>query len=83
MSDNTAAETKSLFENYKKAEKAYEDARAHLEVLQKAKSDAVKAILDAAGSGPFKFEGRQLTVSHKGDSYFFKGKKEAKVVEVD
>lgn len=36
------------------------------------RSEAVKAILDAYGAGPFSLEGNLITVSHHKDTYFFK-----------
>ncbi len=75
-------DTKALFETYEQAEREYEEARTRLEVLQKLKSEAVRAVQQHLGNGPFQFKGRLLTISHKGDSYFFKGKEIKVKVEV-
>lgn len=57
-----AGEKKALFETYSKADGEHAAAKAAMEKANEKRSNAVKAISDALGIGPFNFKGRILTV---------------------
>jgi hypothetical protein len=79
----SAAETKALFEavdtcsdEVAQLEKLLEEARAK-------KSDAIKNIAVQLGSnGPFEWKGRELTITKRGDTYYFRGESEKKVTKI-
>lgn len=55
---------------------AYDDAVAALEKqiedIKKEKSVAVEAVKEACGKGPFSFRGREITISSREGTHFFK-----------
>ena len=80
----TKAQKMELFTAYKKAEDALTAHTKQHETLVKNRSDAIRAIADKTGSsGPFLFGGRHLTISSRGDTYFFKGPKSVEVEKID
>lgn len=75
------AEKRALFDSYSKADAAWEKAKAHVEELAAQRSNAVKAIHEALGSGPFLYQGEQLRLVVRGDTYFFRGRTDKNQVE--
>jgi len=79
----TKAQKLELFATYKKAEDALTANEKQREALVKARSNAVQEIEAKLGSGPFLFGGRHMTISSRGDNYFFKGPKQVEVEKID
>lgn len=57
-------------------------AKESLANLVAKRSEAVKAILEAYGSGPFSLNGNLITISHHKDTYFFKRPGKNEIEEV-
>lgn len=69
------AEKKKLFEEYESHSMSLEEAKSLCEEASVAMSNAVKAIFTKAGHhGPFTFKGRKLTISKRGEHYYFRTK---------
>jgi hypothetical protein len=69
------AEVKALFEAYEKASSECDVAEKALEDLKAKKALTVQAISEGTGShGPFSWKGQELTISKRGDSWYFRGK---------
>lgn len=76
-------DAKALFQAYQAAQDAVDAARAALETATVARSNAVLAIKEALGTGPFQWKNATVTVSSRGTkasdgsvastNYFFKG----------
>lgn len=59
-------ETKELVANFKRAHAAEQDAKSKVNAAVEARSDAVQAIKEALGTGPFQIEGLGLvTIRHR------------------
>lgn len=59
------------YENTCEEEKQLDDMMA---AIRRKKSDAVKAIEDLIGKGPFEYKGEELVITKRGDTYYFRGK---------
>ena len=79
----TKEQKKALFDNAFAFDDAVEKLNEQIESIKKEKSVAVKAVLDACGKGPFQFRGREITISSREGTYFFKdyGKRELESVD--
>ena len=77
------AALKALFAAYDKADEAVEKLKADVEKAVSVRSVACKAIHDAAGKGPFGFKGDTVKIVARGDTFFFRGKNNKEVVEID
>lgn len=74
----TAQEKKILFAAADKADKEVDDTEVLLEELREHRSDAIKAIHDAMGKGPFDYKGRTLSIAVRTPeggkaNYFWRG----------
>jgi flagellar biosynthesis GTPase FlhF len=80
----TPKEEEALFNTYEKAFQKSTAAEAAHKAARLAMSNAVKAIKDAMGSGPFDWMGRMLTVSKapKGEGFYFRGEKTREVKKI-
>ena len=75
--------TKELFQAYSEADLVVEEAKDKLEAALKVRSDKVKDILDTTGSkGPFVWRGDTLKIWVRGETHFFRGKKDTTVITV-
>lgn len=74
---------KALFVEYDKLDTEHQKALAAAEAIKAKKSTAVKAIFDAAGKGPFGFNGDELTVTKRDDTFFFRGKRTRETLSID
>jgi hypothetical protein len=72
-----------LFKAYARADEAVAEAKKGVDTAIAARSDAVKAISDYAGKGPFGHGGDVLKVVSRGDLYYFRGRAEQEVTQID
>jgi ABC-type nitrate/sulfonate/bicarbonate transport system substrate-binding protein len=80
----TKEQLKALFAAYEKVDAEYEKTAAELAKIKERKSVATKAILDAAGKGPYSYKGDELTISQREDTFFFRGKKkDRETIQID
>lgn len=77
------AALKALFAAYDKADERVEALKAEGEKAVEIRSKACKAIHDAAGKGPFGFKGDTVKIVARGDTFFFRGKSNKDVLEID
>jgi len=76
MSDElTADQKRALFE-------AYEKQRAKVIAASSALDVAVKSIADQIGTGPFRWQGVELTIAKRGDRLMMKTKGDNAVEEI-
>lgn len=73
---------RALFKAYEDAAGAKAKAEKTLQEASKKQTEAVKAIFEKCGKGPFKWKGKVITVVKKGDTYFFRGPKEREAEEI-
>ena len=76
------SEKKQLFDAADKAGKVEADAERVLKDAQAKKSVAIKKIYDALGKGPFKWKDEVLTITKRGETYFFRGRTQTDVDEI-
>ncbi len=69
----TQAEEKRLVQGVDAAERDVKAAQDLVTAAERKLSDAIKAISDKLGSGPFIIKGRRVTISSRNDTFFFKG----------
>jgi hypothetical protein len=68
---------KALFVAYEEMATKVERLDAELKDARKVLGDHIKGICEKLGSnGPFTYKGKSLMASHKGDTWFFKSRKE-------
>ena len=70
------ADEKRLVRDVELAEKGVEAAKGLVTEAEQKLSEAIKAISDTLGSGPFEIKGRRVTISSRNDTYFFKGERQ-------
>ena len=75
-------EKKNLFDAADKAGKEEAQAERVLKDAQTKKSVAIKKIYDALGKGPFKWKGEVLTITKRGETYFFRGRTQTDVEDI-
>ncbi len=75
-------ELKSLFSNYKKLSSERDQILFKVNEATRALSDAVKAIAEKFGKGPYEFEGQTIIIVKRGETWFFKGRNQ-KSIRVD
>jgi len=77
-------EQKALFADYEEMASKIEKLDADLKETRAKQSAHIKHICEKLGSnGPFGYKGKQLMVSHKGDTWFFKSRSEDGVMQID
>jgi hypothetical protein len=77
---------KKLMGKYEAADGVLTEARTAVDEAMAARSEVVKKVAEAiAPKTKFRYQGRELLISHRGDSWFFRGPKkdEPGLVEVD
>lgn len=79
----TKTQKKALFDAADKAGKKEADAERVLKAAQAEKSAAIKKIYDALGKGPFKWKDEVLTITKRGETYFFRGRMQTDVEDID
>jgi hypothetical protein len=72
-----------LFKAYARADEAVAEAKKGVDTAIAARSDAVRAIADYAGKGPFGHGGDVLKVVSRGELYYFRGRAEQEVTQID
>ena len=79
----SAAEKKALFDRAFAYDDAVAQLEAQIENIKKEKSVAVKAVQDACGKGPFQYRGREITISSREGTHFFKdyGKRDLETID--
>lgn len=73
---------KQLFDAADKAGKEEADAERVLKAAQAKKSGVIKKIYEALGKGPFKWKGEVLTITKRGETYFFRGRTQTDVEDI-
>jgi len=53
-----------------------------LEQTRRRRNEAVKVIYERCGKGPFRYQGRLISVVRKGNAYFFRGPKDREAEEI-
>lgn len=81
--DKPKVNVREMFEAYDQANDECEVAEMEFQEKQAAKYAAIKRIADSVGRGPFEWNGKKLTIMHRGDTYFFKGEVPAKVMKIE
>lgn len=71
-----------LFSAYDAADKEYDELKSKIDAAAQKKSDAVKAICEQVGHGPFKYKGRELRMGRRGDTFFFKSPSTSETEEI-
>jgi nucleoid-associated protein YgaU len=79
--DEKAAEIKlskeekaKLFEAYEKHDAEVKAAEAKVNTATAKRSEVVKLISEKVGKGPFKWKGEELSISKRGEKFFFRGR---------
>ena len=67
-------EKTKLFEAYEKHDAEVKAAEAKVKTATDKRSEVVKQISDKVGKGPFKWKGEELSVSKRGEKFFFRGR---------
>lgn len=73
---------KKLFADYAKVHVEYEKMLAAAEVAKGKVSEVVAKIHAEGGTGPYNYKGDQLTISKRGETYFFRGRGKTDSIEV-
>jgi hypothetical protein len=75
---------KSFVEIWINAQKEMEACDVRKQEMYNVSSEAVKTIYGLLKTnGPFRFNGEELTISHKGDKWFFKANRKTVVSDLD
>jgi hypothetical protein len=75
-------EKKRLFDAYEKFDAQVVALDKQKEALLAQRSEAVKAIHDSLGKGPFSWKGNVLTIVARKDNFFFRGKGDNEVEKI-
>ena len=73
---------KASFSAISKLGKESAEVKAKLESIERKRSDEIKKVYESKGKGPYRVDGRQLLIVHRGDTYFFRGEKTVDAIEV-
>ena len=65
-------EKRALFDKAFEYDNAVAALEKQIEDIKKEKSVAVEAVKEACGKGPFQYNGREITISSREGTYFFK-----------
>lgn len=63
-----------LFEQYEKHDADVKAAEAKVNAATVKRSEIVKQISEKVGKGPFKWKGEELSISKRGEKFFFRGR---------
>lgn len=69
-------EAKSLFVAFGKAVQAHNKVKGTIDAADMAVSDAIKAISEKVGNGPFNIDGQKKSISNRNGRYFFRAHEE-------
>ena len=75
----TKKEKLALFKAYEDAEVAVDKLEAQLVEARAKRSEAVRAIAEKCGNGPFGYKGAELRIMSRDGTYFFRGRGERTV----
>jgi len=67
-------EKTKLFEAYEKHDAEVKAAEAKVKTATDKRSEVVKSISEKVGKGPFKWKGEELSISKRGEKFFFRGR---------
>lgn len=67
-------EKTKLFEAYEKHDAEIKAAEAKVNSATVKRSEVVKQISEKVGKGPFKWKGEELSISKRGEKFFFRGR---------
>jgi len=76
------AKLKKLFAEYARANSEYEKLLAAAEAAKGKVSEVVAEIHAEGGTGPYAYKGAQLTISKRGETYFFRGRGKTDSIEI-
>jgi hypothetical protein len=78
----TAAQKKALFEKVDGYSTKEGELVEQIEKLRKEKSVAIQEIEAMLGKGPFAWKGQEVTVTKRGDTYYFRTRGKASVEKI-
>lgn len=78
----TPEEKKALFQSYSEADEEWLEAKALLDAKAKKRSQRVQEIHNKLGKGPFGYRGDVLKVVQRGETFFFRGKRDHQIEEI-
>jgi hypothetical protein len=78
----SASAVLELFKEYDDACSDLADLESRIGTAKRFKSDAVQAIVNAAGKGPFDYGGKVLIPMVKDGTWFFRGERQTQAIKI-